>query len=136
MAVFYAKDYRVTLNGTDITAWLTAVELPLEADVQETTTFGSGTRTRIAGGLTDSNLTLSFNQDFGASAVDVTLYPLFNTVGTVVIKPTNTAVSATNPSYTGTFVVSQYSPFASSIGDIATFDVTWPQAGSVVRGTA
>ena len=71
-----------------------------------------------------------------ASAVDATLYPLFNTIGTVVIKPTSGSPSATNPSYTGTFVISQYSPFASSIGDIATFDVTWPSAGSVVRGTA
>lgn len=136
MAVFYAKDYSVTLNGTALTTYLTAVELPLEADVQETTAFGSGTRTRAAGGLTDSSLTLSFNQDFGASAVDQTLYPLFNTIGTVVIKPTSAAPGSANPTYTGTFVISQYSPFASSIGDIATFDVTWPQAGSVVRATS
>lgn len=135
MAVFYAKDYSVTLNGTALTSFLTAVELPLEADVQETTTFGQNYRTRAAGGLQDATLTLSFNQDFGASAVDATLYPLFNTVGTVVIKPTSGTVSSTNPSYTGTFVISEYSPFASSIGDIATLDVTWPSAGSVVRAT-
>jgi len=136
VAVFYAKDYTVTLNGTAITTWLTAVELPLEADVQETTAFGSGARTRAVGGLTDANLTLSFNQDFGAAAVDATLYPLFNTIGTVVIKPTSAGPGTTNPTYTGTFVISQYSPFASSIGDIATFDVTWPSAGSVTRATA
>ena len=135
MAVCYAKDYTVTLNGTALTTFLTAVELPLEADVQETTAFGSGTRTRAAGGLTDSSLTLSFNSDFGAAAVDATLYPLFNTIGTVVIKPFSSAVGTTNPTYTGTFVIAQYSPFASSIGDLATFDVTWTQAGSVVRAT-
>jgi len=136
MPVFIAKDYKVMLNGTNISTFLTQVALPLEADVQETTAFGSNARTRIGGGLTDSNLTLSFNQDFGASAVDSLLFPLYNTVGTVAISPTSGTVSPTNPTYTGTFVCSQYTPFSSSIGDLSTFDVTWPQAGSVTRGTA
>jgi hypothetical protein len=75
-------------------------------------------------------------QDFGAASVDATLFPLFGTQATVVIKPTSSSVSATNPSYTFLANVVQYSPFASSVGDIATLSVSWPTAGSVVRGTS
>jgi hypothetical protein len=75
-------------------------------------------------------------QDFAASAVDATIFPLFNTLATVVIVPTSGTVSATNPSYTATCLVNSYSPHASSVGDIATFSVTWPTSGTVVRATS
>jgi hypothetical protein len=74
-------------------------------------------------------------QDFGASSVDATLYPLFGSNATVVIKPTSSAIGTTNPAYTAVCLVTQYSPFASSVGDIATLSVTWPTSGTVTRGT-
>jgi hypothetical protein len=33
-------------------------------------------------------------------------------------------------------LVNSYSPFASSVGDLATVSVTWPTTGTVTRGTA
>jgi hypothetical protein len=56
-------------------------------------------RTRI-GGLKTGSLTLQFMQDFGAASVDATLFPLYNTLATVVIVPTSGTVTATNPAYT------------------------------------
>ena len=135
MAVFVATDYKISINGTNFSTNLTKAELSIESDDVETTTFGAGWRSRV-GGLKNASLTLSFNQDFGASSVDATLFPLLNTIATVVILPTSAGTSATNPSYTGTFLVNQYSPISASIGDLATFDVTWPGAGTVTRGTA
>jgi hypothetical protein len=61
---------------------------------------------------------------------------LLNTLATVVIVPTSGSVTATNPSYTATCLVNSYSPFASSVGDIATLSVTWPVSGTVTRATA
>lgn len=135
MAKFAATDYSVTINGSDFAASLNSVELSQEADDLETTAFGSTWRTRI-GGLKQASLTLNFMQDFAAGSVDATLNPLLGTLSTVVIRPTSGSVSATNPSYTMTCLVTSYSPFASSVGDIATLSVTWPVSGSVVRGTA
>lgn len=135
MAVFALTDVAVTLNGTDISTMLAQVSIELSADEIETTSFGKSWRSRT-GGLKDASLTLSFHQDFGAGAVDALVYPLFNTIGTVVIKPTSGSVSSTNPSYSGTFHVSQYSPISGSVGDLATFDVTWQSAGTVTRATA
>lgn len=135
MAKFAATDYSVTINGSDFSSNLNSVELALEADDLETTAFGAGWRTRI-GGLKNGSLTLNFMQDFGAASVDATLNPLLGTIATVVIKPTSGTATATNPSYTASCLVNQYSPFASSVGDIATLSVTWPTSGTVTRATA
>lgn len=135
MAKFAATDYKVTVNGTNLSTNLNSVELSIEADDLETTAFGSEWRSRI-GGLKTGSITLSFLQDFGAGSVDATLYPLFNTLATVVITPTSGSVTATNPSYTAVALVNQYMPFASSVGDIATLSVTWPTSGTITRATA
>lgn len=135
MAKFSATDYKISINGTNFSTNLNSVELAIESDDLETTAFGSEWRSRI-GGLKSGSLTLSFMQDFGASSVDATLYPLFNTLATVVIVPTSGTVTSTNPSYTAVCLVNQYSPFASSVGDIATFSVTWPTSGTITRATA
>jgi hypothetical protein len=54
----------------------------------------------------------------------------------VKISPLSTAVSATNPEYRFDALVTQYQPFAGSIGDIASLSISWPVTGDVVRGTA
>ena len=134
MAVFVATDYRITINGTNFSTSLTKAELSEEAAEVGTTSFGSGWETSVAG-LKKASLTLSFNQDFGASSVDATLSPLLGTLATVTIQPTSAGTSATNPYYSGTFLVTQYTPFSASVGDLSTLDVTWPSSGTVTRGT-
>lgn len=135
MAKFAATDYFVSINGSDFSTNLNSVELSQEADDLETTAFGSSWRTRI-GGLKQASLTLNFMQDFGAGSVDATLNPLLGSIATVVIKPTSGTVNSTNPTYTMTALVTQYSPFASSVGDISTLSVTFPISGTVTRATA
>lgn len=136
MAKFVATDYNVTINGANFSSSLAAVTLDITSEEQETTAFGSSYRSRV-GGLRDASLTLDFHQDFAAASVDATLFPLLGTNATVVIKPTSGTVNATNPEYSGVFLVTQYQPYASSVGDLATLSVTWPLAsGSVTRATA
>lgn len=135
MAKFAATDYAVSINGTQFGTSLNSAELTIEADDLETTAFGGTFRTRV-GGLKSASITLNFMQDFAAASVDQTLNGLVGSIATVVIIPAGTVVSATNPSYSSTCLVTQYSPMASSVGDLATFSVTWPVTGTVVRGTA
>ena len=136
MAKFVATDYNVTINGANFSNDLAAVTLDITAEEQETTAFGSTFRSRV-GGLKDASITLDFHQDFGAASVDATLWPLLGTNATVVIKPTSGTITATNPTYTGIFLVTEYQPYASSVGDLATLSVSWPLAsGSVTRATA
>jgi len=136
VAKFVATDYNVTINGANFSNDLAAVTLDITAEEQETTAFGSTFRSRV-GGLKDASITLDFHQDFGAASVDSTLWPLLGTNATVVIKPTSGTATATNPAYSGVFLVTEYQPYASSVGDLATLSVSWPLAsGSVTRATA
>ena len=135
MAKFVATDYNITINGTPFSTSLAAVTLDIVAEEQETTSFGSTFRTRI-GGLKDATVSLDFHQDFAAASIDATLFPLLGTNATVVIKPTSGSVTATNPSYSFEALCTQYQPFASSVGDLATLSVSWPVSGPVTRATA
>ena len=135
MAKFVATDYKVTINGGTVSSSLASVELPIEIDEQETTAFGSEWRTRIAG-LKSGSITLEFHQDFAAGAIDSILWPLLGTNATVVVVPTSGTVNSSNPSFTGTFLVTQYTPYASTVGDLATVSVTWPLTGALTRATA
>ena len=134
MAKFVATDHKITINGTNFSNSLQSVNLTISADEVDTTSFGGDWKS-VTGGLKSGSLQLNFFQDFGASSVDTTLWPLLNTLATVVITPTSATVSATNPAYTAICLVSQYQPFQSTVGDIATLSLTWPTSGTVVRGT-
>lgn len=135
MPKFAATDFSVTVAGTDLSTSLTSVELTIEADDKDTTTFGSGYRSRV-GGLKQGSVRLNLLQDFAAASVEATLYPLLGTIATVVIKPTSGTVSATNPSYTVPCLVTQVQPISASVGDIAVQQVSWVTSGSVVKATS
>jgi hypothetical protein len=135
MAKFYARDYKITVGTANLSEDIASVTLDITADEVETTAFGSTYRTRI-GGLKDASVSLDFHQDFGAGSVDALLFPLMGSTVAVKIAPTSGTVTATNPEYRFTALVTQYQPFAGAVGDLATLSVTWPVSGEVERGTA
>jgi hypothetical protein len=135
VAKFVALDYNIKINSADFSSAIAAVTFDISAAEQETTAFGDTFVQRIAG-LKDASVSLDFHQDFGATAVDATLFPLLGSQATVTVIPNGTVVSATNPSYSGVFLVTEYSPFSSSVGDLATLSVSFPLAeGVITRGT-
>lgn len=134
MAVFVATDFKTTLNGTNLSSYLTQTEIQFEVNDVETTAFGSTWRSRVAG-LKTGALTLQFNQDFAVGAVDATIWPLLGTIGTVVVTPTSSAVGSANPAYTATVLINAYG-VSGQIGDLSTVSVTWPITGTVTRAIA
>jgi hypothetical protein len=135
MAKFYAQDYKITVGTVNLSTAINSVTLDITTDEVETTAFGSTYRTRI-GGLKDASVSLDFHQDFAAGSVDALLFPLMGSTVAVKIAPTSGTVTATNPEYRFTALVTQYQPFAGAVGDLATLSVTWPVSGEVERGTA
>lgn len=135
MAKFVATDFKITLNGTALSPSINSVTLDINSNEVETTTFGSTYKT-VVGGIVSGSAKLDFYQDFAAGSVDAQIWPLINTIGTLVITPTSATVSATNPSYTAQVLINAYQPINASIGDLAGFSVTWPTTGTVTRATA
>jgi hypothetical protein len=136
MARIVLTDASIVINSVDLSDHIASVSITTSEDVVETTGFSSTSaagRTRVAG-LADNSVTLEFHQDFATSAVEQTIYPLIGTTTTVVVKPTSAAVSATNPSYTFTALVSEWQPLSGSVGELATASVTWPVSGAITKG--
>ena len=137
MAKFAATDYKITINSTDWTSNISQVELSLKYNDIDTTSFGQTGVSRTAG-LIDGDVKIDFQQDYanGTTSLDAFLYTLTTatTVATVVVTPTSGTVGTSNPSYTITVRPLEYTPFSSSVGDLATVSVTWPlsQSGTVV----
>jgi hypothetical protein len=138
MATLALIDCRVEINSVVMSAFATGVTLPMEYEALEDTAFGDTARSRIAG-LQDSTVQINFNQDFAASATDITIYTAYATKAPVVCKfrPTTAAISATNPEYVGSYLPNQHNPFGNSVGELATSSVSWPLSDSdgIARNT-
>lgn len=139
MAIFAATDYVVTCGGTALSDHVVAVELTLGRNALDSAAMGD-TYEQATGGLRTASVTIGFQQDHAAASVDAALWGLYNTTaGTAVvnIRPTSAAVSASNPSYEGTFLVEEHQPVSGKIGDLAVASVTWPIAqGTIHRATS
>lgn len=135
MATFVLTDCVITIDGTDLSDHGNQVAVTYEAETQDDTAFGDDTRSN-AGGLKAWSMEMTFLQDFAASEVDATLFPLVGTAVTVSVKATSSATSATNPAYTGTGLISSYSPFGNSVGDQASATCSVVPAGTLSRATS
>ena len=83
------------------------------------------------------SLSVELHQDFAASAIDATLNGIVGTAVAFKYRPiSGTAVSATNPEYTGNVVISDYKISDQAAGEIASFSVTWPVDGDLTRATS
>jgi hypothetical protein len=135
MAVFLQNDVQVTVNSVDLTDHVASVTWTESAAELETTAMGDSNVTRI-GGLKDGSVSIEFHQDFGASSVYATLYPLLGTTTTVELTPTSGAVAATNPKHSASALVVELPVIDGSVSDLATVSVTWPLSGAVTVSTA
>jgi hypothetical protein len=136
MARIVLTDAFCSINGVDLSDHIASVTLSTTDDVIDTTGFSSTSaagRTRVAG-LSDNSVTLEFHQDFATSSVEQTIYPLLGTTTSIIVKPTSAGVSATNPSYTFTALVSEWQPLSGSVGELATASITWPVSGTITKG--
>jgi hypothetical protein len=133
---FALTDARIELNSVVFSTWAKKVTLNVQIEDLDTTTFGSTWHTRL-GGLLDGSITIDLLQSFAASNVDATLWPLFIAGATfnAKIRPTSGTVSATNPEFSGSVLLTGYSPLDGSVGDLAGTSITLPTSGTWARAT-
>jgi hypothetical protein len=126
----------VSIGTADVSSALSGASLEITVEEVDKTSLGSAGWREVAAGLKSGSVTLNFQQDFGVGGVDALLYPLIGTEATVTIRSSSATVSATNPAYSAVVLISQYTPINGAVGDLATFDVTFPTVGAVTRATA
>lgn len=127
----------IILAGGTYSSNCAKVTINLTADDVDTTNFGSGGWRERVGGLKDGSISFDWQQDYAAGALDSVFMPLLGTQVAFEVRPASTAAAGSStPKYTGTLLVTEYSPVDSAVGDLATFSTTWPTVGAVTRGTA
>lgn len=134
MAVLVLTDAVISVNSIALSTRANSVELNFEVDSVEVTAFGN-TGHQFTGGLQNVSCAIEFQQDFAASNVEATIYPLVGTTTTVTVKATSAATSATNPIYTlsNTFLAS-HQPVSGAVGELAMTSLTFT-GGSLAKAT-
>ena len=135
MAKIVLTDVKVTINSVVLSDHVASVTLTTDVNEVATTGFSQSAVTRV-GGLKDNSVQLEFHQDFAASNVEATIYPLIGTLTTMVISPTSAVVGADNPTYTFQCLVSSWTPIAGAVGDLATISVTYPISGAITKAVS
>lgn len=136
MAKYSSIDNVISVNGVDLSDCLESVNLPEEVAVLITTNFATGGYETSQAGIRKFDVTLGFFQDFSASKWHATVRPLLGLNTTVVVKPRNTTVAATNPQFTLTVLVSKIDNLPGGIGQMGKGSLTWPGQGAPVVATS
>ena len=131
MAKFVLKHPQIRIAGTLLHDHASSVTIESTYDDVEDTAFCSDYRT-FQQGLGDATITVDFFQDFAANSVDDVLWPLSQSGGTLLVKVKagSEAVSATNPMYSMTSRIFNYSPIAGAIGEVSTTSQEFRNAGT------
>jgi len=134
MAITMSNDVSLVVNSVDLSDHVREVTIAMSADDLDATAMGATSKAHAVG-LRDDKMEVTFLQDYAAAKVDATLNPLVSssTPFTIVAKPTSAAVSGTNPSYTMSSLLFDYTPIDATVGEISMPKVTFlPAPGSKI----
>ncbi|MFB7473981.1 hypothetical protein [Kitasatospora sp. NPDC056184] len=126
----------LSLAGNVLNEHTKKCEVAVEVEEKDVTTYISNGWKLVIGGLKSGNLGLEFLNDFAATKLDSIMWPLLGTVVPFEVRPTQAAVSTSNPKYTGDVLVKEWQPISGSVGDEASVGVSYPTSGAVIRATA
>lgn len=129
-------DAQLSIDNNDLTDWCSKIELSDEFEAKKTTTFGSGGAEENKGGLESFEAAITFKQDYDAAALDEIMWALRRSVVTFATRAMETAVSSSNPQYSGSLLINKWVPIAGSVGDVAEVDVSYPGSGPLARATS
>lgn len=139
MAIVMSNNVSLTVNGVDLSDHVREIKIDMSAEDLDATAMGANSKTHVVG-LRDDRMEVTFLQDYATSKVDATLSPLVSssTGFVVVAKPVAGTTTTTNPSYTVTALLFDYSPIDATVGEISMPEVTFlPAPGSqIVRATS
>ena len=119
MAVLVLTDADITVTGVVLSDKANSVTLNYEIDSVEVTSFGSVGH-KFTGGLQNNSCDIEFMQDFAATEVEATIFPLVGTTTTVTVR--------------GTFLAA-HTPVAAAVGELAMTSLSFT-GGTLVKTTS
>ena len=140
MATYVVTAAHVTINSVDFTSYVRSASLELNGDQVEFTSMASSGAREYRLGLKSGTLNVELNDDFAnsASATDQALWSIWNSGANVtfIIRPTSSAVSTSNPNYTGSVTPTNFPAVGGAVGDASVKSISWPTTGAISRATS
>ena len=121
----YLSNPTITVNSVDLSDQTTSATLTVKYDALESTAFGGNSRVYVSG-LGDHELTVELFMSYADTETYATLAAIVGNATTVVMKPTGSAVSATNPSFTLTGTYLEALPVIdATLGELSSISLTF-----------
>jgi hypothetical protein len=116
----FLSNATVLIGAVDVSDQCKSVMLTVGYDPLETTAMGSNGHT-FTQGLQNVEVTLTMYNSYGASEVEATLFAAVGAGNTtLVISPSGSTESATNPEYTITnCMLASFQPVSSVVGELS-----------------
>ena len=125
MAIFMGNKVAVIVGTTTITTFVSSVSLSREVDAVEITAMTDNLNNFI-GGIERPTVTLEVFNDFAASSVNSLFEDALGSKLAIKLIPVSGTVTATNPSYSMSVLVSQWQPINGSIDSPASASISLP----------
>jgi hypothetical protein len=125
MAIFMGNKVAVIVGTTTITTFVSSVSLSREVDAVEITAMTDSLNNFI-GGIERPTVTLEVFNDFAASSVNSLFEDALGSKLAIKLIPVSGTVTATNPSYSMSVLVSQWQPINGSIDSPASASISLP----------
>ena len=126
MAIFMGNKVAVVVGTTNtITSFVNTVSLNRELDVVDITAMTDVFANAITG-VERSTLNIELYNDFAASSVNSLFEDALGTKLNIKLVPVSGTVTATNPSYTMSVLISNWTPINGSIDGVASVSASFP----------
>lgn len=135
---FAATDVSIVIDGVDFSDYCYSVDLPDSKNQIDVSGFNSTGSMEFVPGARDQTVTLGVLQVFDTSGGATGIHSKLNTLYTAnsaflfTIKPTSSAVSSNNPSYSGTAQMYEYDGLNAQLNARAEITVTLKPASGAV----
>jgi hypothetical protein len=122
----------ITIAAVDLSAFVKSVTITQTAEEKDITAFGQAAMARAAG-LRDYELSIDWYMSYAVSPSPyAVIQTLIGTAATCIVKKSTAATSATNPSFSGSFLVTEFPFIEAEHGEVHEFSTTWPYAGGTI----
>jgi hypothetical protein len=125
MAIFMGNKVSVVVGTSTITDHVSTVSLAREIDQVEITAMSDSVQNMI-GGIERPTLNLELYNDFASSSVNSLFEDALGTKLNIKLVPVAGTVSATNPSYTMSCLISSWTPINGAVDAVASVSVSIP----------
>lgn len=123
-----------TVNGIDLSPYITEITPNYGSEAQDATTMGNGTR-KNKGGLLVWSYDISWFWDQSTGGPNATIWSLVGTTSCIEYRANNACSTVSNPSFSGVALVEDF-PQSAKVGTLLTATTKFSNAGTLSRASS